>query len=195
MSMMSLSSKAALGSSSLQAASASTTASSGRRTAAFEVSNVTKKLKARPRAAPAKKPAAPKPKAVPAAKKPAAKKTVGGTKMLTKIEELKLLSKVEQAGLLGKLEDSGLTLTAIEKLGLLSTTEKFGVLSLASDRNAPGALNTLALALFAAGPAAVYFIPDDSTALVAAQGAIALVALIGGSAAFGGSKLLSELQG
>mmetsp|Transcript_8224 Transcript_8224/g.23625 ORF Transcript_8224/g.23625 Transcript_8224/m.23625 type:complete len:195 (+) Transcript_8224:140-724(+) len=194
MSMMSLSSKAALGSSSLQAASASTTASSGRRTAAFEVSNVTKKLKARPRAAPAKKPAAPKPKAVPAAK-PAAKKTVGGTKMLTKIEELKLLSKVEQAGLLGKLEDSGLTLTAIEKLGLLSTTEKFGVLSLASDRNAPGALNTLALALFAAGPAAVYFIPDDSTALVAAQGAIALVALIGGSAAFGGSKLLSELQG
>jgi hypothetical protein len=58
----------------------------------------------------------------------------------------------------------------------------------------PGALNALALLLFAAGPAAVYLIPDDTAPLVAAQALIALTAVAGGSAAFGAAALLSTLQ-
>ena len=61
-------------------------------------------------------------------------------------------------------------------------------------RQTPTLLTAVALTLFAAGPAAVYFIPDQSTPLVALQVAAALVAVLGGSAAFGGSVLLSTLQ-
>lgn len=43
--------------------------------------------------------------------------------------------------------------------------EKFGLLGLVADRSVPGTLYTLAALLLAAGPAAVYFTPDDSGAL------------------------------
>lgn len=115
-------------------------------------------------------------------------------KILARVQELRLLSKLEQAGLLSLLEKNGLTLSAIEKSGLLSTAEKLGLISAAADRNTPGALYTLATALLAAGPALVYFVPDDNTALVVAQVLGALACVVGGSAAYGGATLLSALQ-
>lgn len=61
-------------------------------------------------------------------------------------------------------------------------------------RNTPGALTALGLALFAAGPALVYFVPDTSSGLIAAQVIGALVCVAGGSAAFGGANLIGALQ-
>lgn len=61
-------------------------------------------------------------------------------------------------------------------------------------RNTPGTLYTLATALLLAGPALVYFLPDDSTVLVALQFALALVCVLGGAAAYGGASLLASLQ-
>ena len=58
----------------------------------------------------------------------------------------------------------------------------------------PGALYGLATVLLAAGPALVYFVPDSDPALVALQVVGALVAVAGGSAAYGGATLLSTLQ-
>lgn len=74
------------------------------------------------------------------------------------------------------------------------TAENLGLISAAADRNTPSALYTLATALLVAGPALVYFVPDSSTALVAAQAIGALGCVVGGSAAFGGASLLSSLQ-
>ena len=91
-------------------------------------------------------------------------------KILSKVQELRLLSKVEQAGLLSLLEKQGITLSSLEKSGALSLAEKFGLLSAAADRNTPSALFTLASALLAAGPAVVYFVPDDSPLLVGGAG-------------------------
>lgn len=115
-------------------------------------------------------------------------------KLLARVQELRLLSKLEQAGLLSVMEKNGLTLSAIEKSGLLSTAENLGLISAAADRNTPGALYTLATALLIAGPALVYFIPDDSAPLIAAQAVAAFACVAGGSAAFGGASLLSTLQ-
>lgn len=61
-------------------------------------------------------------------------------------------------------------------------------------RNTPGALTALALALFVAGPALVYFVPDTSGGLVAAQAVGALLCVAGGSAAWGGASLIGALQ-
>ncbi len=115
-------------------------------------------------------------------------------KILSRVQDLRLLSKLEQAGLLSLLEKNGLTLSFIEKSGLLSTAEKFGLISAAADRNTPGALFTLSTALLAAGPALVYFTPDDNPALIAVQAIGALVCIAGGSAAFAGASLLESLQ-
>lgn len=115
-------------------------------------------------------------------------------KLLARVQELRLLSKLEQAGLLSVMEKNGLTLSTIEKSGLLSTAESLGLISAAADRSTPGALYGLATALLVAGPALVYFVPDDSTALVVAQVLGALACVVGGSAAFGGASLLSTLQ-
>lgn len=61
-------------------------------------------------------------------------------------------------------------------------------------RGTPGLLNTLGLAAAAGAAALVYFLPDDSTGLVAAQvvgasalGAAAIAALVG-------SSILGNLQ-
>ncbi|KAL4423264.1 hypothetical protein ABPG77_004533 [Micractinium sp. CCAP 211/92] len=115
-------------------------------------------------------------------------------KVLARIEQLRLLSKLEQSGLLSQLEKSGVTLSKLEQSGLLSTAEKFGLLGLVADRSVPSTLYALAALLLAAGPAAVYFTPDDSGALVALQAVIALTCVLGGSAAWGGASLLSTLQ-
>lgn len=115
-------------------------------------------------------------------------------KILTKVQELRLLSKLEQAGILSLLEKNGVTLSAIEKSGALSAAENLGLVSAAADRNTPSALFTLSSALLLAGPAIVYFVPDDSAALVALQAVAALTCVVGGSAAFGGASLLSTLQ-
>lgn len=115
-------------------------------------------------------------------------RTATGLTVLARLEELGLLSKVEELGLLSKLEASGLTLSKIEQSGLLSKAEKSGVLTLIADKGTPGLLNTLGLAAAAGAAALVYFIPDDSTGLVAAQvvgasalGASAVAALVGAS--------------
>merc|ERR1719379_2104191 len=115
-------------------------------------------------------------------------------KLLTRVQELRLLSKAEEAGLLSAAEKAGVTLAAIEELGLLTKAEDLGLISAAVDRGTPGLLNAVALALFAAGPAAVYFLPEDTPTLVAVQAVVALVCVLGGSAAFGAATLLSKLQ-
>ncbi len=61
-------------------------------------------------------------------------------------------------------------------------------------RNTPGLLFTAAFAMYALAPAAVYFLPDNSTGLVAAQAAIVALGALGGTAAFAGGSLLSTLQ-
>lgn len=61
-------------------------------------------------------------------------------------------------------------------------------------RKTPGTLKALTAALFIAGPALVYFVPDTSTPLVAAQVIGALLCVAGGSAAWGGANLIGALQ-
>lgn len=63
-----------------------------------------------------------------------------------------------------------------------------------SFRNTPGALTALALALFVAGPAVVYFTPDSFSALIATQAIAAAVFVGGGAAAWGGAALIGALQ-
>jgi hypothetical protein len=115
-------------------------------------------------------------------------------RILTRVSQLRLLSKVEQSGLLSALERNGVTLSALEKSGALTLAESLGLLSRAADRSTPSLLYGVAFALFAAGPLAVYLIPDSSTAGVVAQAAIAAAAVAGGAAAYGGANLLSALQ-
>jgi len=115
-------------------------------------------------------------------------------KLLTRVQELRLLSKAEEAGLLSAAEKAGVTLAAIEKYGLLTKAENLGLISAAVDRNTPGLVNGLAWALFAAGPAVVYFVPDATPTQVAIQVAVSLVCILGGSAAFGAASLLKKLQ-
>ncbi|KAG9439075.1 hypothetical protein H6P81_019240 [Aristolochia fimbriata] len=123
--------------------------------------------------------------------------TTGSTppvKLLTRVEQLRLLTKAEKAGLLSAAEKFGLSLSAVEKLGLLSKAEEFGVLSAATDPATPGALFSLSLALLVAGPSIVYFLPEDYVWEVAVQVVVALVCVIGGSAAFAASNFISNLQ-
>ncbi|KAI4329682.1 hypothetical protein MLD38_028041 [Melastoma candidum] len=115
-------------------------------------------------------------------------------KLLTRVEQLKLLTKAEKAGLLSAAENFGLSLSSIEKLGLLSKAEELGVLSAATDPVTPGTLSTLSLVLLILGPACVYLVPEDYTWEVVAQVVVALVCVVGGSAAFAASSLVSNLQ-
>merc|ERR1712176_411604 len=115
-------------------------------------------------------------------------------KLLTRVQELRLLSKAEEAGLLSAAENAGVTLAAIEKYGLLTKAEELGILAAAVDRKTPSLVNGLAWALFAAGPAVVYIVPDATPTQIAIQVAVSLVCIVGGSAAFGASSFLKELQ-
>lgn len=115
-------------------------------------------------------------------------------RILSRMQELRLLSKLEDARLLSTLEKSGLTLSKIEQLGLLSLAEKAGVLSITSKRTTPALVFAIAIGLLALGPAVVYYTPDDSTASIIAQVAIAGFCALGGAAALGGASLLFSLQ-
>lgn len=115
-------------------------------------------------------------------------------KLLSRVEQLRLLSKAEKAGLLTTAENLGFSLSKIESLGLLSKAEGLGLLSAATNRNTPGALLTTSLLLLLLGPVFVYFVPETSTPLVVLQVVVALISVLGGSAAFGASNFISTLQ-
>lgn len=115
-------------------------------------------------------------------------------KLLTRVEELKLLTKAEKAGLLSAAEKFGLSLSTIEKLGLLSKAEELGVLSAATDPGTPGALLSLSLGLLLLGPSCVYLVPEDHPLQIAVQVAVALLSVVGGSAAFAAANFVSNLQ-
>ncbi|CAM6113729.1 unnamed protein product [Calypogeia fissa] len=115
-------------------------------------------------------------------------------KLLARVEQLRLLTKAERSGLLSAAENAGLSLSSIEKFGLLSKAEKFGALSAATDPKTPALLLVAALGLLVLGPAFVYFVPEDSTPLVVVQVVVALVSVLGGSAAFAASSFVSALQ-
>lgn len=115
-------------------------------------------------------------------------------KLLSRLEQLRLLSKLEDLKILSLLQRNGITLTFIEKSGLLEASEKLGLLSAAADRKTPGLLYAIAFLLYGLAPAAVYFVPDNSNWLIAAQAAVVAIGALGGSAAFAGGSLLSTLQ-
>ncbi|THG11726.1 hypothetical protein TEA_003816 [Camellia sinensis var. sinensis] len=115
-------------------------------------------------------------------------------KLLTRVEQLRLLTKAEKAGLLSAAEKFGLSLSTIEKLGLLSKAEGLGVLSAATDPGTPTTLLSLSLALLVLGPACVYLVPEEYPWEVALQVVVALVSVVGGSAAFAASNFVSNLQ-
>nr|GEV24418.1 hypothetical protein [Tanacetum cinerariifolium] len=120
--------------------------------------------------------------------------TTSSIKLLTNVEKLKLLTKAEKAGLLSAAEKVGFSLSSIEKLGLLSKAEELGVLSAATDPSTPSALQTLSLILLALGPLFVYLVPEDYPWEIGVQVAVALVSVVGGSAAFAASNFVSNLQ-
>ncbi|CAN1151820.1 hypothetical protein LINPERHAP2_LOCUS18368 [Linum perenne] len=122
------------------------------------------------------------------------KGTTTSVKLLTRVEQLKLLTKAEKAGLLSAAEKFGLSLSSIEKLGLLSKAEELGVLSAATDPATPASLFTLSLGLLLLGPACVYLVPEDYPWEVVIQTLVALVSVLGGSAAFAASSFVSNLQ-
>ncbi|CAN1795918.1 hypothetical protein LINPERHAP1_LOCUS20763 [Linum perenne] len=122
------------------------------------------------------------------------KGTTTSVKLLTRVEQLKLLTKAEKAGLLSAAEKFGLSLSSIEKLGLLSKAEELGVLSAATDPATPASLLTVSLGLLLLGPACVYLVPEDYPWEVVIQTLVALVSVLGGSAAFAASSFVSNLQ-
>ncbi|MFS7939653.1 hypothetical protein Hanom_Chr05g00454401 [Helianthus anomalus] len=122
------------------------------------------------------------------------KQTTSGIKLLTNVEKLRLLTKAEKAGLLSTAEKAGFSLSSIEKLGLLSKAEELGVLSAATDPSTPSALFTLSLALLGLGPFLVYLVPEEYPWEIGLQVVVALVSVVGGSAAFAASNFVSNLQ-
>ncbi|CAA2983733.1 uncharacterized protein LOC111401734 [Olea europaea subsp. europaea] len=115
-------------------------------------------------------------------------------KLLTRVEQLRLLTKAEKAGLLSAAEKFGFSLSTIEKLGLLSKAEEFGVFSAATDPGTPSTLLNLSLVFLILGPAFVYLVPEDYPWEIALQVVVALLSVIGGSAAIAASNLVSNLQ-
>ncbi|KAI5660018.1 hypothetical protein M9H77_28811 [Catharanthus roseus] len=115
-------------------------------------------------------------------------------KLLTRVEQLRLLSKAEKAGLLSAAEKFGFSLSTIERLGLLSKAEELGVLSAATDPGTPSTLFSLSLFLLVLGPSFVYLVPEEYPWEIALQVIVALISVVGGSAAFAASNLVSNLQ-
>ncbi|GAB2270133.1 hypothetical protein Dimus_005041 [Dionaea muscipula] len=120
--------------------------------------------------------------------------TTPPVKLLTRVEQLRLLTKAEKAGFLSAAEKFGLSLSTIEQLGLLSKAEELGILSAATDPGTPSTLLSLSLVLLVLGPASVYLVPEDYPWEVALQALVALLCVVGGSAAFAASNLVSDLQ-
>lgn len=113
-----------------------------------------------------------------------------------KLEKKKVLSNVEKAGLLSKAEELGFTLSSIEKLGVLSKAEELGLLSLLEKAASfsPSALASAALPILVAAVLTIVLIPDDSTALVAAQVVLAGALAVGAGGLLVGSVVLDGLQ-
>lgn len=107
---------------------------------------------------------------------------------------MKLLTKAEKAGLLSAAEKAGLSLSSIEKLGLLSKAEELGVLSAATDPGTPAAFLSLSLGLLLLGPFCAYIVPEEYPWQVGLQVVVAVVCVVGGSAAFAASNFVSDLQ-
>ncbi|MCL7032204.1 hypothetical protein MKW94_008345 [Papaver nudicaule] len=126
----------------------------------------------------------------------AGKTTTAGSriKLLTRVEQLRLLTKAEKAGLLSTAERAGLSLSTIERLGLLSKAEELGVLSAATDPGTPVTLFNLSLGLLVLGPVCAYLVPEDYPWEIVLQVLVALVSVLGGSAAFAASNFVSNLQ-
>ncbi|CAK9147953.1 unnamed protein product [Ilex paraguariensis] len=120
--------------------------------------------------------------------------TTPPVKLLTRVEQLRLLTKAEKAGLLSAAEKFGLSLSSIEQLGLLSKAEELGVLSTATDPGTPSALLSLSLVLLVLGPSCVFLVPEDYPWEIALQIVVALLCVVGGSAAFAASNFVSNLQ-
>ncbi|KAF5796899.1 hypothetical protein HanRHA438_Chr08g0369331 [Helianthus annuus] len=120
--------------------------------------------------------------------------TTSNIKLLTNVEKLRLLTKAEKAGFLSAAEKAGFSLSSIEKLGLLSKAEELGVLSAATDPSTPSALLTLSLALLGLGPLLVFLVPEEYPWEIGLQVVVALVCVVGGSAAFAASNFVSNLQ-
>ena len=114
-------------------------------------------------------------------------------RVLSKAEELRLLGKAigaaESFGLISLVEKSGVSLSTVEKLGLLSKGEQ-----IIYDRRSPGNIAAAGYALALAGAGAVYALPDDSAASVAAQLVIAGACAVGFGLAQTASSTLSTLQ-
>lgn len=91
-------------------------------------------------------------------------------------------------------DKSGFSLSTIERLGLLTKAEEFGVLSAATNPETPGTLFNLSLGLLLLGPVCAYVVPEDYTWEVVVQVLVALLSVLGGSAAFAASGFVSNLQ-
>lgn len=115
-------------------------------------------------------------------------------KLLTRVEQLRLLTKAEKAGLLSAAEKAGFSLKSIEEQGLLTKAEELGLLSAATNPETPSTLFTLSLGLLLLGPAFVFLVPEDNTWEIAIQVSVALLSIVGGSAAFAASNLIGNLQ-
>ncbi|XP_057791794.1 uncharacterized protein LOC131008784 [Salvia miltiorrhiza] len=133
-------------------------------------------------------------KPIPFAAKTVTSKKSTTPKLLTRVEQLRLLSKAEKAGLLSAAEKSGLSLSTIERLGLLSKAEELGVLSAATDPATATTLLNVSLILLVLGPAFVFIVPEDYPWEIGLQVVVALLSIVGGSAAFAASNLVSTLQ-
>lgn len=140
--------------------------------------------------------------------------------LLQKVERERVLSKVAASGLLSKAQQAGITLTKLEPL-LAEAAEYPEILVLVEASGpellpilpkivelAPGALPLLASAVgvptplisaagviaLAAAAGAVYTIPDDSIANVAAQTLIVGLSLPAAGASFVGASILGKLK-
>jgi len=141
--------------------------------------------------------------------------------LLEKVEQTKLLSKVAEAGLLSKAQDAGISLSKLEPLLALAAENKDVLILVeasgpellpflpklvelappvlpllaAAISIPPSAIATAGAASVAAAGAAVYFIPDDSIASVAAQTlAVGVLGIAAPAAAAAGSFVLGSLQ-
>ncbi|RVW91235.1 hypothetical protein CK203_031710 [Vitis vinifera] len=88
-------------------------------------------------------------------------------------------------------------LTRVEQLKLLTKQKRLACcrqLRTATDPGTPGALLSLSLVLLLLGPSCAFLVPEDYPWEVALQLVVALVCVVGGSAAFAASNLVSNLQ-
>merc|ERR1719201_1245743 len=124
-------------------------------------------------------------------------------RILERVEELRVLSSVADAGLLSAAEEAGL-FSKLEAAGAFSTAEK--LLPLADDLkllstaeyllNVPSSyLFGIASLLLVGEAGLIFFVPDDSTALVGVQVVSGLAVGLGATVLIATSYLFSLIQG